>query len=73
MLYGRLTLVAGDPGEVDAMSIWEGREAMEAAEARGAYQRTQAVQKSGGTLAELWTAEVVAARVSPQRPQARRR
>ncbi|MGH2463571.1 MAG: hypothetical protein ACRDFZ_08140 [Candidatus Limnocylindria bacterium] len=92
MLYGRLTVVAGDPGEVDAipqpqerplrpgespglravyclvdrksgraaaLSIWESREAMEAAEARGDDQRTQAVQNSGGTLISVDRMEVV--------------
>lgn len=92
MLYGRLTVVAGDPREVDsipppqerplrpgeipglravyclvdrtsgraaALSIWESREAMEAAEARGDDQRTQAVQNSGGTLVSLDRMEVV--------------
>jgi hypothetical protein len=92
MLYGRLTVVAGDPGNVDdipapqerplrpgeirglravyclvdrmsgraaALSIWESREAMEAAEARGDDQRSQAVQNSGGILVSLDRMEVV--------------
>lgn len=91
MLYGRLTVVAGDPGEVDAipppqerplhpgeipglravyclvdrtigraaaLSIWESREAMEAAETRGDDQRNQAVQNSGGTLVGVDRMEV---------------
>ena len=96
MLYGRLTLVAGDPGEVDAipppqerplrpgeipglravyclvdrttgraaaLSIWEGREGA----ASGQWPDGGRVQP------DTPTAEVVAARVSPQRPQARGR
>jgi hypothetical protein len=92
MLYGRLTVVAGNPGRVDdipppqerplrpgelpglravyclvdrlsgraaALSIWESREAMEAAEARGDDQRTQAVQNSGGTLVSVDRMDVV--------------
>ncbi|MEX2548380.1 MAG: hypothetical protein WD830_11425 [Chloroflexota bacterium] len=92
MLYGRLTVVAGDPGEVDsvpppqerplrpdeipglravyclldrasgraaALSIWESREAMEAAEARGDAQRVQAVRNSGGSLVSVDRMEVV--------------
>jgi hypothetical protein len=92
MLYGRLTVVAGDPGKVDdipprqerplrpgeipdlravyclvdrtsgraaALSIWESREAMDAAEARGDDQRIQAVHNSGGTLVSLDRMEVV--------------
>ncbi len=92
MLYGRLTVVAGDPDEVDAipspqerslrpgeipglravyclvdrtsgraaaLSIWESREAMEAAEARGDDQRIQAVRNSGGSLVSVDRMEVV--------------
>jgi hypothetical protein len=98
MLFGRLTVVAGDPGEADAipppqerplrpgeipglravyclvdrtsgrsaaLSIWESREAMEAAEARGDDQRTQAVQNSGGTLISVDRMEVVNALWAP--------
>ena len=92
MLYGRLTVVAGDPGEVDtippsqerplragdipglravyclvdratgraaALSVWDSREAMEAAEARGDDQRVQAVRNSGGSLVSVDRMEVV--------------
>ena len=91
MLYGRLTVVAGDPGEVDAipppqeralrpgeipglravyclvdrttgraaaLSIWESREAMEAAEARGDDQRVLAIRNSGGGLISVDRMEV---------------
>lgn len=92
MLYGRLTVVAGDPELVDdmpprqerplqpgeipglravyclvdrasgraaALSIWESRQAMDDAEARGDDQRIQAVSKSGGALISVDRMEVV--------------
>ena len=92
MLYGRLTVIAGDPGKLDSMpppqeralrpgevpglhavyclidrtsgrsaalSIWESREAMEAAEARGDDQRFQAIGTIGGNLERVERMEVV--------------
>jgi heme-degrading monooxygenase HmoA len=43
-------LVDRTTGRAAALSIWESREAMEAAEARGDDQRTQAVQKRPGVV-----------------------
>ena len=46
-------------GRAAALSVWESREAMEAAEARGDDQRTEAVQNSKGTLVSVDRMEVV--------------